>query len=119
MEVEGGWTVDLVGAKGAGKSPTRRAITGLVKVQGAIRFDGQRITGVATEEIARLGIAHVPEGRGTMSQLSVLENLQMGACLPHDPKAVRQDLDRVYAYFPCIKDRLTHPAALRNRGAKP
>jgi branched-chain amino acid transport system ATP-binding protein len=116
MAVEEGSIVAMLGANGAGKTTTLRAITGLVKVQGAIRFDGQRINGRATEEIARLGIAHVPEGRGTMSQLSVLENLQMGACLRRDQKGVRQDLDRVYAYFPWIKTRLAQPAALLSGG---
>jgi len=116
MSVEEGSIVAMLGANGAGKTTTLRAITGLVKVQGAIRFDGQRITGRPTEEIARLGIAHVPEGRGTMSQLSVLENLQMGACLRRDSKAVRQDLDLVYTYFPWIKSRLEQPAALLSGG---
>lgn len=116
MHAEEGSIVAMLGANGAGKTTTLRAITGLVKVQGAIRFDGRRITGLATEEIARLGIAHVPEGRGTMSQLSVLENLQMGACLRRDSKAVRQDLDRLYAYFPWIKSRLAQPAALLSGG---
>jgi branched-chain amino acid transport system ATP-binding protein len=116
MNVEEGSIVAMLGANGAGKTTTLRAITGLVKVQGAIRFDGRRITGLSTEEIARLGIAHVPEGRGTMSQLSVLENLQMGACLRRDGKAVRQDLDRMYAYFPWIKSRLAQPAALLSGG---
>jgi branched-chain amino acid transport system ATP-binding protein len=116
MNVEEGSIVAMLGANGAGKTTTLRAITGLVKVQGAIRFDGRRITSRSTEEIARLGIAHVPEGRGTMSQLSVLENLQMGACLRRDTKAVRQDLDRVYAYFPWMKSRLAQPAALLSGG---
>src|SRR5258708_39322171 len=111
MNVEEGSIVAMLGAHGAGKTTTLRAITGLVKGQGAIRFDGRRITGLPTEQIARLGIAHVPEGRGTMSQLSVLENLHMGACLRRDPKAVRQDLDRVYAYFPWLKDRLRQACA--------
>jgi branched-chain amino acid transport system ATP-binding protein len=116
MNVEEGSIVAMLGANGAGKTTTLRAITGLVKVHGAIRFDGRRITGRSTEEIARLGIAHVPEGRGTMSQLSVLENLQMGACLRRDQKAVRQDLDRVYSYFPWMKSRLAQPAALLSGG---
>ena len=116
MNVEEGSIVAMLGANGAGKTTTLRAITGLVKVQGAIRFDGRRITGRSTEEIARLGIAHVPEGRGTMSQLSVLENLQMGACLRRDGRAVKQDLDRVYAYFPWMKSRLAQPAALLSGG---
>src|SRR5216683_4636048 len=116
MNVEEGSIVAMLGANGAGKTTTLRAITGLVKVQGAIRFDGQRITGRSTEEIARLGIAHVPEGRGTMTQLSVLENLHMGACLRRDGRAVRQDLDRVYAYFPWMKTRVAQPAALLSGG---
>jgi branched-chain amino acid transport system ATP-binding protein len=116
MNVEEGSIVAMLGANGAGKTTTLRAITGLVKVHGAIRFAGRRITGRSTEEIARLGIAHVPEGRGTMSQLSVLENLQMGACLRRDQKAVRQDLDRVYSYFPWMKSRLAQPAALLSGG---
>ena len=116
LNVEEGSIVAMLGANGAGKTTTLRAITGLVQVQGAIRFDGQRISGRPTEEIARLGIAHVPEGRGTLSQLSVLENLQMGACLRRDGKAVRQDLDRVYTYFPWMQSRLEQPAALLSGG---
>jgi branched-chain amino acid transport system ATP-binding protein len=116
LTAEEGSVVAILGANGAGKTTTLRAITGLVKVRGAIRFDGQGIAGRPTEAIARLGIAHVPDGRGTLAQLSVLENLQMGACLRRDGKAVRQDLDRVYGYFPWMRSRLEQPAALLSGG---
>ena len=96
--------VTLLGANGAGKTTTLRAISGMVRTQGRITFDGREITNWKPEEVARLGVAHVPSGRGTLAQLTVLENMKMGAYLRRD-RAVKQDLDRVMAYFPWIADR--------------
>jgi branched-chain amino acid transport system ATP-binding protein len=116
LAVEEGSVVAMLGANGAGKTTTLRAISGMAKVSGAIRFDGRRISGLAPEEVARRGIAHVPEGRGTLAQLTVLENLQMGACLRWDTAGVKKDLDRVYEYFPWIPERRTQTAALLSGG---
>jgi branched-chain amino acid transport system ATP-binding protein len=114
--VEDGAIVALLGANGAGKTTTLRAISGMVSTLGRIRFEGREIIGLAPEEVARLGIAHVPEGRGTLSQLTVLENLQMGACLRRDKRGVTEDLDRVYGYFPWIRQRVNQVAALLSGG---
>jgi branched-chain amino acid transport system ATP-binding protein len=99
-----GSVVALLGANGAGKTTTLRAISGMVRTQGRITFDGREITNWKPEEVARLGVAHVPSGRGTLAQLTVLENMKMGAYLRRD-RAVKQDLDRVMAYFPWIASR--------------
>src|SRR5258708_28926370 len=85
LKVEEGSIVALLGANGAGKTTTLRAITGMVKATGEISFAGRHIAGKAPEEVARLGIAHVPSGRGTMPHLAARDNLQLGAYLPPDP----------------------------------
>lgn len=108
--------VTMLGANGAGKTTTLRAISGRVKVSGSIRFDGKTISGLAAEEVARRGIAHVPEGRGTLAQLTVLENLQMGACLRRDKAGVKKDLELVYEYFPWLPERQVQTAALLSGG---
>jgi branched-chain amino acid transport system ATP-binding protein len=104
LSVPEGSVVALLGANGAGKTTTLRAISGMVRTQGRITFDGREITNWKPEEVARLGVAHVPSGRGTLAQLSVLENMKMGAYLRRD-RAVKQDLDRVMAHFPWIAQR--------------
>lgn len=112
---EGGVTA-LLGANGAGKTSTLRAISGLIRRSGSIRFQGAAIESKATEDIARLGIAHVPEGRGTFQRLSVLENLQLGAMPRRDTAAIRSDIDRVYAYFPILQQRRAQAAGLLSGG---
>ncbi|HEV2106393.1 MAG TPA: ATP-binding cassette domain-containing protein, partial [Candidatus Eisenbacteria bacterium] len=93
----------LLGPNGAGKTTLLRAISGLLPVNaGQVRFDGRDITNSKPEEVARLGIAHVPSGRGTMTQLTVAENLQMGAYVRRDRGGVKKDFDRVVGYFPWI-----------------
>jgi branched-chain amino acid transport system ATP-binding protein len=116
LAVDQGSVVAMLGANGAGKTTTLRAISGRVKVYGVIRFDDRVITGLAAEDVARRGIAHVPEGRGTLAQLTVLENLQMGACLRRDGDGVKKDMDRIYEYFPWMPGRLSAPAALLSGG---
>jgi branched-chain amino acid transport system ATP-binding protein len=88
----------------------------MVPTAGRIRFQGRDIAGRPPEDVARLGIAHVPEGRGTLAQLTLLENLQMGACLRRDRHAVAEDLDRVYGYFPWMSQRAGQVAALLSGG---
>jgi branched-chain amino acid transport system ATP-binding protein len=103
--VEEGGITTILGANGAGKTTTLRAVCGMVKTSGEIRFDGRRIDGKATEELVRLGIAHVPEGRGTFANLTVEENLRLGAYARRDRARHTPDFERVYAYFPILKDR--------------
>ena len=101
LTVESGELVTLVGANGAGKSTLMKAITGLVRPSaGEIEFEGRSLIGRETYDIARLGIAYVPEGRGTLRELSVRENLRLGAFARSWDAEVRTDLDRVLARFP-------------------
>ncbi len=105
FEVEAGGITTLLGANGAGKTTTLRAVCGMVKTAGEARFDGRRIDGVPTEDIVRLGIAHAPEGRGTFVNLTVQENLQLGAYSRKDTSHLVEDFDRVYQYFPVLAQR--------------
>ncbi len=96
----------LLGANGAGKTTTLRALCGMIRASGDIAFAGRSITGRATEDIVRLGIAHVPEGRGTFSRMTVEENLQLGAMTPARPRRHRRaTCERVYGYFPRLTER--------------
>ena len=101
---EGGITT-ILGANGAGKTTTLRAVCGMVRTAGEIRFDGRRISGRATEDLVRLGIGHAPEGRGTFVNLTVEENLRLGAYARRGGGSVAQDLERVYGYFPVLAQR--------------
>jgi branched-chain amino acid transport system ATP-binding protein len=103
--VESGGITTILGANGAGKTTTLRAVSGMVKTAGEIHFAGARIDGKAAEEIARLGIAHVPEGRGTFIQMTVEENLRLGAYGRRAKAGLREDFDRVYGYFPVLAQR--------------
>ena len=114
--MEEGSITTLLGANGAGKTTTLRALCSMVKTQGEIHFDGQRIDGRATEEIVRLGIAHVPDGRGTFTMLTTEENLRLGAYTRKDHDAVEADLDRVYGYFPRLKERRAQQAGTLSGG---
>ncbi len=106
----------LLGANGAGKTTTLRAVCGMVRAEGAIRFSGQPITGKRTEDIVRLGIAHVPDGRGTFLHLTTEENLRLGAYARRDRANVARDLERVYAYFPRLKERSHQQAGTLSGG---
>ena len=116
LQVEEGKIVALLGANGAGKTTTLRSISGMVKTTGAVRFRGREVTGTKPEEIARMGIAHVPAGRGTLTQLTVHENLQMGAYIRNDRGAVARDHERVIGYFPWIRERRNQVAATLSGG---
>ena len=111
-----GTITTLLGANGAGKTTTLRALCGMVRTQGEIRFAGQRIDGRATEDIVRLGIAHVPDGRGTFANLSTEENLRLGAYTRKDRDAVEADLERMYGYFPRLKERRAQQAGTLSGG---
>ena len=105
MSVPDGGVVSLLGANGAGKTTTLRAITGGVRWTGDIRFGGRSLKGLSTERIVRSGIAHVPEGRGILTELTVDENLKLAAHLRNDAAAIRKDYDRVFDYFPVLRER--------------
>jgi branched-chain amino acid transport system ATP-binding protein len=105
----------LLGANGAGKTTTLRAICGMLHRSGTIRFDGARIDAAATEDIARRGIAHVPDGRGTFTELTVEENLRLGAYARRD-RGVAADMARMLDYFPPLAERLRQPAGLLSGG---
>jgi branched-chain amino acid transport system ATP-binding protein len=112
---EGGITT-LLGANGAGKTSTLRSLSGMVRTGGEIRFAGKSISGKATEDIVRMGIAHVPEGRGTFVSLTVEENLQLGAMTRRDRKAVAEDVERVFGYFPILRHRYHQQAGTLSGG---
>ncbi len=105
LSVPEGGIVSLLGANGAGKTTTLRAITGGVPWTGEIRFAGHSLRHKATEDIVRGGIAHVPEGRGILTELTVDENLRLGEHTRKDRAAVRKDYDRVFEYFPVLHER--------------
>ncbi|MGZ4519272.1 MAG: ABC transporter ATP-binding protein [Mycobacteriaceae bacterium] len=105
IDVAEAGTTALLGANGAGKTTALRAITGMVKRRGSVTFDGKDIGGISPHAAARLGIAHVPQGRGTFVQLSVQDNLRVGALRRADRNAVRTDLDRCFELFPILAER--------------
>ncbi len=114
--VEAGGITTILGANGAGKTTTLRAVCGMVKTTGEVRFDGQRIDGRATEDIVRLGIAHTPEGRGTFVDLTVEENLRLGAYARRDAGGITRDYERVYEYFPVLAERRRQQAGTLSGG---
>lgn len=106
FNVEEGSVVTLIGANGAGKTTTMRTISGLKHPSsGEIWFEGQRIDKLPPERINRLGIAQVPEGRRVFPQMTVMENLKMGAYLRRDTAAINRDLESVFEHFPRLKER--------------
>jgi branched-chain amino acid transport system ATP-binding protein len=106
----------LLGANGAGKTTVLRALTGMVHTRGEIRFCGERIDGWATEDIVRLGIAHVPEGRGTFLRVTVEENLQLGAMTRRGRPGIARDIERVYDHFPRLRERRMQQAGTLSGG---
>jgi branched-chain amino acid transport system ATP-binding protein len=114
--VDGGQKVVILGPNGAGKTTTLRALSGMVHTSGKIAFDGQSLTGMRTAEIARRGVAHVPEGRGTFPELTVQENLRLGAYVRRDGAAVKEDLRRCYGWFPRLEERQSQPAGSLSGG---
>ncbi len=116
LALDAGEIVTLLGANGAGKTTTLRALCGTVRMTGAVRFDGKPIAGRATEDIARLGIAHVPEGRGTFVRMTVEENLRLGAMTRRDHAAIADDIDEIYALFPRLQERRGQQAGTLSGG---
>jgi branched-chain amino acid transport system ATP-binding protein len=117
ISVEPGEIVTLIGANGAGKSTTLRAVSGLCKASaGTITFDGNNLAGLAPHKILRLGLAQVPEGRGIFPNLTVDENLDLGAYACSDRKRVGDDRQRVFTLFPRLKERLDQRAGTLSGG---
>jgi branched-chain amino acid transport system ATP-binding protein len=117
LTVAKGGITTLLGANGAGKTTLLRAICNMkVRNSGAILFDGRRIERWATEDIVRLGIGHVPDGRGTFVHLTVEENLSLGAHTRRDRAAVAQDFERAYTYFPRLRERARQQAGTLSGG---
>jgi branched-chain amino acid transport system ATP-binding protein len=116
LSIDEGGITTLLGANGAGKTTTLRSLSGMCRTDGGIVFEGKSIAGRSTEDIVRLGIAHVPQGRGTFSRQTVEENLEIGAMTRRDRKAIAADIERVYGYFPRLKERHRQQAGTLSGG---
>ena len=116
VDVMKGGVTAVLGANGAGKTTFLRAVCGLVKRDGEIRFQDERIEKLSTEQIARRGIAHVPDGRGTFTLLTVEENLKLGAYVRKDKDGVQRDMKRMYEFFPRLFERRHQQAGTLSGG---
>ena len=116
LSVPEGGAVGILGANGAGKTTTLRAISGVVRTGGSIVFDGRDIRGLRPDQVAARGIAHVPEGRGTLPNLTVRENLMVGAYLRKDRRAIAGDIDYLLDLFPNLAARISHNASAMSGG---
>ncbi len=117
LTVRAGEVVTLLGANGAGKSTTLRAITGLLTPEkGRITFDGTDVTGCAAHKLVARGVSMAPEGRGVFANLTVLENLEMGAYLTKDKAVIKRDLERAFMLFPRLKERTKQRAGTLSGG---
>jgi branched-chain amino acid transport system ATP-binding protein len=116
LTVDEGEVVSILGANGAGKTTTLRAISGAVRKSGDVAFDGRSIAKRAPESVARLGVAHVPEGRGLFGELTVWDNLRMGAYVRGERKTFKQEAPRVLGYFPWLEARKNQQAGTLSGG---
>jgi branched-chain amino acid transport system ATP-binding protein len=116
FDVRKGGITTILGANGAGKTTTLRAMCGMVNTQGEILLGGDRIDGKATESIVRMGVAHVPDGRGTFLNFTVEENLRIGAYTRKDKAQVQSDYERMYEYFPRLRERRRQQAGTLSGG---
>jgi branched-chain amino acid transport system ATP-binding protein len=116
LRVHDGEMVALLGANGAGKTTTLRAVSRTVRTSGDVRYDGKSIARRPPDAIAKLGIAHVPEGRGLFSELSVWDNLRMGAYVRGERRTIKQEAPRVFSYFPWLERRKTQQAGTLSGG---
>ena len=116
FSVDEGRIVTVLGPNGAGKTTTLRAISGTVRRSGSIRFDGEDVSGSSPEKMARRSVAHVPEGRGTFTGLTVEENLRVGAFPRRDRDEIAEDVKRCFGYFPRLEERRTQAAGSLSGG---
>jgi branched-chain amino acid transport system ATP-binding protein len=116
FSLSAGQITAILGANGAGKTTTLRAVCQAVKTSGSILFDGQQVVGKSTESVVRLGVAQVPDGRGTFTALTVEENLRLGAFVRRDKAEVAVDLEKAYARFPRLKERRNQQAGTLSGG---
>ncbi|WP_340107900.1 ABC transporter ATP-binding protein [Pikeienuella sp. HZG-20] len=116
FEVKKGGVTALLGANGAGKTTTLRAICGMIRAQGEIILDGRPILRLAPEAVVRLGVAHIPEGRGTFSSMTTEENLMLGAMSRPANSNIQADIDRAYDYFPRLRERRKQQAGTLSGG---
>lgn len=117
LEVKEGEIVTLIGANGAGKSTTLRTISGLIAPKsGTVAFEGRNIAGTGAHEIVRLGLSQVPEGRRIFAEMTVLENLELGAFIRSDKDGIADDMEMVFERFPRLKERRTQQAGTLSGG---
>lgn len=116
LAVSAGGVSALLGANGAGKTTTLRAISGMLKGTGEISLSGNNIIGLSSDRVARLGVAHVPEGRGTFAGLSTEENLRCGAISRNDRAEIQADMERMYELFPRLSERRNQQAGTLSGG---
>jgi branched-chain amino acid transport system ATP-binding protein len=116
LSVAAGELVALIGANGAGKTTTLKAITGLVPFTGSIEYNGEATKGRQSFELARTGLCMVPEGRGVFRRMSIMENLLMGAYARNDKSEIAIDIDRMFAFFPRLKERAQQLAGTMSGG---
>jgi branched-chain amino acid transport system ATP-binding protein len=116
FQMDEGSVTALLGANGAGKTTTLRAISGMIKRTGEIMLRDRSLMKSQTEDIVRLGVAHVPDGRGTFAKQTVENNLRLGAISRHDKAGIAGDMEMVYGYFPILKKRRTQQAGLLSGG---
>ena len=116
FSLEAGHVTAILGANGAGKTTTLRALCQTVHTTGSILFDEQQLVGKATENVVRLGVAHVPDGRGTFTALSVEENLRLGAYVRGDKEGLALDIEKAYSRFPVLKQRRHQQAGTLSGG---
>jgi branched-chain amino acid transport system ATP-binding protein len=114
--LETGHITTILGANGAGKTTTLRALCQMVRTSGSVQIDGQQVIGKSTESVVRLGVAHVPDGRGTFTGLSVEENLRLGAYARGNRAEMEQDMERMFARFPILKQRRHQQAGTLSGG---
>ncbi len=116
FSLDKGGVTTILGANGAGKTTTLRAISGMVTRKGRIALDGAELTNLQTSDITRKGIAHVPEGRGTFVRMSAEDNLRLGSYSRSDKAGIAEDMERVYNYFPILKQRRNQQAGTLSGG---
>ncbi len=117
LEVRQGELVSVIGPNGAGKSTAFKTIVGFLRpTNGRVVFDGRDITGLRPDQVLQIGLAYVPQGRIVFPQMTVLENLEMGAYIERDPRRIREALERVYALFPILAERRRQRAGTMSGG---